>query len=662
MRQRIISLIGNRSVLFLVAFVISLFLGDGKQTAIDCFWPFITIITIPLWEGKKSATAGLGTVLWILFLLSAGISSVLSWSPAYSIPSFMRLLVAFVWFRRISCIQNTELTTLIRGLALGMIVLVPLMVSALLFPQFALRLPPLNLFFAPAGHLPVVYIAVPLLPILYIVALRRQSTMLWVGFGATILAILGSFSRGGLLLLTIFLLGMTILQGKHLGFVKAFGILSGALVLLTFVLLSSTRPLPAPTMFKQYLTKEKITSDSRRSYREQAEDAFHRSPFFGTGPGTFILVSKQFAKAPELISTSAHNIFLQMLAEYGMTGTLLFASLMAYAAFCTMVLFKHRQPFAIIRASFFVSLLLTALLGAVEQNMDRYAVFLLFSVALGVLATGEQRGKHLSGRLVHLTALTLIALYLTSWVASDVTLAARADQLSFYLAPYRYQRSVAFLATKPQPLSPGNQRLFSILYPRDPEIDAVFASYQTGEGDRIAWYKKAIAEDPTNTSWGLGYLGSLLRVRNVPLLCQELRRFAQSPYLDCLRSTFATLVTDGTFASSLAWLTPNDGKAKFFYKLGLDFLGIGDEQSAIILWAKARDIAPNWGYYHVELASLIAQHNQTANAAVPTLLSCLANGYARTQCEGYLHDLAALPPPGSLADAIMAIPHISDIP
>lgn len=623
MNLRLSSIIGNRNILFVTLLFISFFLPDGKQTPIDLYWAGMTIATIPFWEGKTITKPGISTIFWLLLLLSALTSTITSWSPAFSLTAWIRLVVGFIWFMRYKGVTDSEVSLMRSALSVTSIGIALITASELFFPQFG-RLFPGSLLFSPAGHLPTAYIAIPLIPILYVYAFRGKR-IATLGFIAAGLTIVMSGSRGAMFLFCLFLISIT----------RRIGIYIGAIMLIGGIAIISIYPLQRTNRLSHYLTKNAITKDPRWAYIDQAAKGFISAPLLGTGPDTFHLVSKQYASSAGLIAVSAHNAWIQWMTEFGLLGAITAVGFIIYAA----TLLTHASK---TRVSFFVSLIGTMLLSVVEQNTYHYPIVILSTVSLGIYVSRERHTRYLSQKLP-IVALFVVAIFCVSWILGEI--------ISWNIAPYRKDIMTRFLATTIKPLTTPDALLIHRMFSRDPDV-----AMQLHE------YPRAISADPTNWSWERTYLGTLASSGDIPNLCGELRRFTTISSLDCTSNTFHTILVSGQFSDALASLVPDTGKSKFFYTLGYYFLTNGDEVTALRLWEQARDFSPNWGYYHIELASLRALHELDMKAAIPILTGCLSNPFARAGCQYYLRHLSELPPPGSLKPHIEAIPNIIDIP
>ncbi len=656
--SRLKLLIQSRVAQFLFVFTIGLILGDGKGVAIDIYWLLITLITIPVWRLGTQKYLTITSILWTMYILTALVGSVISWNPGYSIVFTIRLLVAFVWFERFRTIRQSEVRDFILGLATLSIILLPVTFLFLLFPELGVHMPPLNLLVQPAGHLPVAYIALPLLPILYTQSKLSSRPLVRIAFWSSVITVFMSFSRGALPILAAFLL--VIARSAHQRFrriiLATLGTLS--LALLLYILVAPAKGYPYPQPLRRFIEKDAVWNDPRIAYIQEAWSGFTRSPLLGTGPGTYYWVSQQFARTPDKISLNTENVVFQRLAEGGFAGSLPLLALIIAAIFAAYTAAKQSGHDAGIRLSFFISLLLTAVLGLIETNTERYAILIFSGISLSVLTAKERRLRLPYTNTITALCLCIIAIFTITWLTSDVSSFLNRPDLGFYAAPYRKDKSIQFLRMTSRPLSIQEKALITHMFPHDATIAVAMASRSPTTPEGRSWYQRAIREDPTNLIWQRDYFVALLMSHDLPLFCTELRRLTDIPELDCPPDALLSADNTNGFIQALGTLITYDGRAKFLYHLGLSYVRLGNDASAIPLWNKAKDASPNWSYYHLELASLIAHYNHDEAAAIPTLRSCLTSPAARASCEYYLHHVNTLHPPGAYARDIDAIPTV----
>jgi O-antigen ligase len=225
----------------------------------------------------------------------------------------------------------------------------------LFFPNWAHILPGMNLVFSTFGHNHIAAIMVIVLPAAWWLALQHGSWRRWWYFLLPLcanLTLMISFSRVATAvagLETVILLGLYIVQlwqaesaaktkrrafwirlfsGKAL--ILGLGALALSLMLLLKISISlvatDVGSCPAP-LFKKELCKP-IKDELRFKYWQSSLAAVQDNPVFGYGLGTTHLVIQRYRLNPTILTSFAHNHFLQVFAETGLIGGVLFMGLM----------------------------------------------------------------------------------------------------------------------------------------------------------------------------------------------------------------------------------------------------------------------------------------------------------------------------------------------
>ncbi len=76
---------------------------------------------------------------------------------------------------------------------------------------------------------------------------------------------------------------------------------------------------------------------------------------------------------------------------------------------------------------------------------------------------------------------------------------------------------------------------------------------------------------------------------------------------------------------------------KLFYRLGLEAYKLEEHQLVVPLWELALSLAPEWGYFHQELANYYLTQNQKQKS-LKIIESCLLREHASRACQQYLDD------------------------
>lgn len=225
----------------------------------------------------------------------------------------------------------------------------------LFFPTTARILPGMNLVFSTFGHNHIAAIMVLVIPAAWWVALTYGSRQRWWTYLLPIIAtitLMVSFSRVATavaVLETIAVVSLYVvklrrerspkkvvrsfkqilLNGKMallmMGVVALVGLLA-VKVGYSIVATSDKKACPTP-IFKKELCKP-LKDELRLKYWQASIDAFRAHPWVGYGPGTTYLSVQRYRLNPTVLTTFAHNHFLQTFSETGLVGGLLFMALM----------------------------------------------------------------------------------------------------------------------------------------------------------------------------------------------------------------------------------------------------------------------------------------------------------------------------------------------
>jgi O-antigen ligase len=299
--------------------------------------------------------------IWLLFLIWTVVSAIFSHALSLSLDFMLFQTTLFLTFSTVvtfrSFLQSQENEILIFGekfehLVALFFILIGVVLSILSFgfvinPDLALKLPGFNILHASYGHNHLASYLILILPLSWWITLKNRSFLMFVCTVFMTISLLTSFGRVAvtigfvqLLFLSWLYFKSTIAQSLQLSkalrsklkisflfFVSLF--LAVLVAKSYFSLISVVFPdapefiaCPIPQLEKQLC--KPLGSESRVYYWNQALGAIFNYPFFGYGPGTFGLISSKYALIPSQWSGFAHNSYLQITAELGIIGGVLF--------------------------------------------------------------------------------------------------------------------------------------------------------------------------------------------------------------------------------------------------------------------------------------------------------------------------------------------------
>ena len=174
-----------------------------------------------------------------------------------------------------------------------------------------------------------------LIPAIIITWGRLKGRLRWLMFAMATLFLTAfslADSRGATLVLALLFIPIFLMQSHNkttrtlLVFTLIFGyILSLGSVQLRHITAHNGNASAPGSRFAEAASGESRSVKDRVNYLESAVNIWFAHPFLGTGGGTFGTVHPMYQKSVVSASTSAHNIYVQTLAEEGIAGGILLA-------------------------------------------------------------------------------------------------------------------------------------------------------------------------------------------------------------------------------------------------------------------------------------------------------------------------------------------------
>ncbi len=370
-------------------FIIGTLLGDGKQPIIIDAVTSVVVISLYILSSqylhKERQLPQSISLLWIINIGYWILRSIFSDSIAYSITTSMRFIMTYLIFTFFyeygtrSHQRYFVITLIFFSLTASMFSL-----FFLLFPRYALNLPSMNLLYPYYGHNHLSNILIIVYPITLTLILQMSYNIHKIRYIGAIgyflfvfSFIILSLSRGAIVIVGLYTMlctGLYIQRNaeiKHivLLFIGCFGIISFFLFSL-FTVYQQKIPVP---ILQQQLQKPKLIEDGRLRYWQQALDGIKERPLFGSGPGTFYLISKRYQHAPNNYSWFAHNSMLQWIVELGIIG-----SLLLFTLFGTMIA-KMNLSHPLAHGAF-----LAFLNSLFDYNLDFLIIWIIVWIILGL--------------------------------------------------------------------------------------------------------------------------------------------------------------------------------------------------------------------------------------------------------------------------------------
>jgi len=616
----------------------------------------------------KSRRAHIIDLLWTGALISLVITGLTGRSFGSSILTIIRYIEAFSIFILFWKLSSTVSSALFLRFCYRFIqaaVISFLLVIAL--KPFVSLLPPYNGLTAINGHHPIAYLLVFFVPVLLEEHYRNPTGSSRFFIFLSVVSLAFSAARGATLLISIWLIAT--LGSKTRGFHRQFMILCAAfcsMAVFSFIFWLSLMPysqkvslmneFPIISMF----IKETPKADPRLEFVRQAIAGIQSSPFLGNGPGTFLFVSRAFERRPALYSSYTHSFPLQTLSAQGIVGSIPFFMLVTYIMTLTVFRLKHGKDGCVKALCW--SLLLTAVYSLFEGNLNDIPMWLIWWAVAGYV-TGKSTVSttRIPGDfLMRMTRYTLLLFIISITVSTMLSKSGRINA-AFLTAPYRKDITTDLITSDPKRDAVNRTGLILFFHRLDPDVHYALTRIAS---DPIIHYRTAISLDPYNYSFWQQTLTYYWQKKQTGILSDFLCSLMKQthPQTDCrivYTELFMTVLSGPKFAEAIGYMQGTDGLAKFYYFLGLPLEHTAaDTDNTIVFWTLARDIAPNWGYYHLELASAYYYWKNDVKSAREALDICARDPFARQGCNKMAMYPSQLGTPGFFVSDIAAIPAI----
>ncbi len=602
---------------------------------------------------------------FFLFLSFVGISVVGSTSHLFSIPTFFQALATFLFFILFCLTATKEKFKLAVSFILFIGFILCLLSFYYLLPQVK-KPTSMNLVYATHGHSHLADYLLLVIPIALALFLKAKQKKQKVLFGGLLvfyfLSFILTFSRGAFLILPGVMILMFLLLKPKTGTKK---LISWLLVLVPFgisflILIFSLSSFGISAKLAEpqhWLVRQLVKPEfhaNRLYYWRQALEGFFKRPLFGFGWGTFEIVALRFQKATVGWSDYTHNFYLQILAEGGIFACFSFLGFLGLSlSLIWRQVRKHKEnPFVL---GGFGAVLASCFHSFLDYDWHFPAVFLTFLFLLANLAflSLTPQSYKLSGLRKFKKIFLLIGLSTLVFIFGWMQLAGEY----FYLKE-DYEKAIAFSPWPPvrarkigseifeKDFSLGKkigQRLITFSS-QDPSMHYWLADkYYSGDvlEKAAAHYQKAIIYNP---------LGNYHLYQKLSEIYGQL---GEEEKMDELYKLFAQRLK-----KTKAFQNPSRRLAKALYSVGWDYLDQQKKDEVILWWEKAVEAAPEWSYFHVELASLYLDFDDSKETEA-VLNYCLNFYYPKNHCQEYLEKLSRnrdFEPPGFWREKILAIP------
>lgn len=599
-------------LLYFILLFVSLFLGDGKQPLVDVFFSGGVLVLFFLFHHVKIpilAPSKKIRLLFVLVIVGTFFSLIYSQSIGLSIFWYIRLLFGVCIFYLFYSLSSSKVAHTYKAFLVGFIFLsVASSIVVSVFFKDSLWLPKMNLLVTNYGH--------NHLADLLLFALPLTTGVVFFGILVTLLF---TFARGAW--------APAVLSFYN----KKYAVLFGAfLVVVLMFYLKPVSPI-----------------NQRIQYWQQATYAIQEHPFVGYGPGTFSLVSRKLQQNLNNYSWYAHGFAVQTIAESGMIGSLPLFALVIYL----LVQIAKLVRLHLNLAGLFIGLVGTLFYSFYEFNLDFLVVWALFWSGAGVLLGVEKRNAEKNTPIELGVALVFIFIFYISNVISFATI-KKYPKISFYVAPYVETNALEYIEK-------GNdaEKIINFLHKQSPMIlyELAKASRENPNNpNTLEYYRRMVYADPQNKAYLSDYLGYLAQnlppeqvgkslialFKHVGFRLGDHSLFA----LPNIQSQLGVVLINIYKTHNPRW---SESYTSIAYVLGVELLPTHPDTTEQ-LWLFARDIYPDIGFIHVDLASFYEFVKRDHEKALRILSDCMKINSPKKQCEEQLGN--DLMPPGEFVN------------
>ncbi|MFZ2024656.1 MAG: O-antigen ligase family protein [Microgenomates group bacterium] len=679
-------------IFFLGSILFSLWFNEMRQGTIEVVWTALTLLLFLLYciqtykKGLHIFVPNTWGMVFLAVLVTIGISTVYSASPAYSLSFILRTLTAWCIFAMLFSLPKKEsyIVPFAKGaLYIGASIAI-LSICVRFFPKIADLLPAMNLIFSHSGHNQAANLLVTCFPIAVHYALHQKKKIIqYIAYALFPLAIILCFSRGAALIAATYIV-ITAMRTKNTKIHAVVRILIAAFFSVTLLLFVTSFLTPKtqqqiqtlPFGFSQ-MSKSTPIREARFSNWKQAIAGFISHPLIGTGPGTYILTSMRHHETPVDGAGFAHNWYLQTLSEVGIIGSVPIGIILL---FVTKKLWqKRKNNIAKHKAKTWAT---TGLIDSVyialaysifEYNLDYFTLWIFLWGTVGILLDVQKKNTHTAlSKGITIASLLILGVYAgTTWYAATRLNTIETAGKRFAIQPYDINRTERYIEYKNsirQPLTKQEKTTILWWHRAHPDVLVTLANASVIllPEERIRYYETALTLNPLNAYYYQSYMTFLYEQQKLEEMHHVFIRFIKkarhmTPKAD---GDASSIVEDNAI---LPYLTPKIfleflGTASFpeVASRSLYFIGLSSLSTAPILteklWSLARDISPSWGLFHRELASYYIYSAKNNEQAWKTLVQCQTYDSPREACEMEMDIFPDLPLPGELQSYIRMIP------
>lgn len=641
-----------------------LLLGDDKQSIvlITSSAGVIGLFAYDWYMGTRTYKMH-NTILvsWFVVFAALCLSSLSALSVGFAVWDSIKYIIAFLLFIFFSNRKEHGLQSrFLRELSNWTVLVLAVSYAFEYFPLLQSTIPKMNLLYKSYGHSHVVNILVFTLPYLLMSTMKTKSLRTTGFLLFVLMGIITSYARGLAVLLSassvvfVFVgmknrLPLKLDVGRLLHVCKIL-LLGGGLLISAMILYRQVSPI----ITRPPLSKTTIF-ESRIGYWKQSILAIQDRPLFGSGPGSYYLVSKRYQDEQNRYSWFAHSYPLQTFVELGLVGFVCVAILL-YVTIThgqqTIGEADHHHP-AWIKQSILFGAILSLGYSFIEMNLDFTVVWLIFWIFLGLLSQPRYHSdaKNTQNREISVVIpiIFLCIFYGCAVVAAALQLQPGGIKFALKLMPHDAGLAEKYLdystIEKNQPIY--NTETIYLFHQHNSEILAKIAN-TTKEAQAYDYYMyKAIQNDPKNRSLIESYVTEvgkkniptgIFRVVRLLIMNISIDKKSDTKFIDDNWSRIQECFNEET----LLWVDPpytDTYEAKTLYFAALCLVKSKKIQEARSLLKIAVNSRPSWSNIYIDYAALIWWNGSDKQLAIESIEMCKNNKNARNHCSQFDQNL-----------------------
>jgi len=407
----------------------------NRQLALILLFMAALLISFPVFWQKKIRLDYIN-LLFLLFIVWGLFTTFFSWSIIRSFSEVARYAAYFLIF--VSIRENHEIRRIFTKFLVSLVIINSFLLSLLfiIYSAFKLKSPAtlgLNLFYPVFGHNridAILIFTIPMLAGLLVFAnYPKYKIILRAGIIFFTLMLIWSLGRGAWWALAVtFAIYLLIYPRIRKNLLKmTFYIMLLFLLLTSFIFVFSNFLTTRKEGVNAYLGLYKpVNFEKRTEYYSQAFWGFKDSPILGTGLDTFRYVSKKYQAQPASWSWFAHNHFVQIFTETGMTGGIIFFLLFFILVRKSFEIFKETDSFGF-KNVVFISLTPSIIHSFIDYDWQFISILFLVFVGFALITPYEEKARLVNLKPVYLAFLVFIISWLIIYQDSDKILTKSSD-------------------------------------------------------------------------------------------------------------------------------------------------------------------------------------------------------------------------------------------